>query len=123
MFIDKGMVWKAVVFISVLCSLTHAQTNPTAAQIGPALQILDTTKDQDGLVGSVRRVKTEYARINIKDGRPMEGPRHLLELTTYGVKGNRVDNVSYPIADSAVGREEYKYDNRGNIIEKILRDE
>jgi len=126
MFIDKEMFWKAIVFCLAVCSpisLTQAQTNTTANQIGPALQILDSTKDQDGLVGSVRRVKTEFARINVKDGRPLEGPRQLLELTTYGVKGNRLDNVSYPIADSTVGREEYKYDNHGNIIEKILRDE
>jgi len=126
MFIDKAMFWKAIVFCLAICSpisLTQAQTNTTANQIGPALQILDSTKDQDGLVGSVRRVKTEFARINVKDGRPLEGPRQLLELTTYGVKGNRLDNVSYPIADSTVGREEYKYDNHGNIIEKILRDE
>ena len=126
MFIDKEMFWKAIVFCLAICSpisLTQAQTNTTANQIGPALQILDSTKDQDGLVGSVRRVKTEFARINVKDGRPLEGPRQLLELTTYGVKGNRLDNVSYPIADSTVGREEYKYDNHGNIIEKILRDD
>lgn len=126
MFIDKEMFWKTIVFCLAVCSpisLTQAQTNGTANQIGPALQILDSTKEQDGLVGSVRRVRTEFARINIKDGSPTEGPRQLLELTTYGVKGNRLDNVSYPIADSTVGREEYKYDNRGNIIEKILRDE
>ena len=126
MFIDKEVFWKAIVFFLVLCSpisLTQAQTKTATNQIGPALQILDSTKEQDGLVGSVRRVKTELARIDIKDGRPTEGPRQLLELTTYGVKGNRVDNVSYPIADSTAGREEYKYDNRGNIIEKILRDE
>ena len=125
MAIEK-ISWKTLVFISLLCSpfsLTHAQTNAATAQIRPALQILDTTKDQDGLVGSVRRVKTEYARINLKNGQPIEGPRQLLEVTTYGVKGNRLDNVSYPIAGSTVGREEYKYDSRGNIIEKILRDD
>src|SRR4030095_12367394 len=125
MVIEK-ISWKALVLISLLSStipLTHAQTNSTTAQIRPAPQILDTTKEQDGLVGSVRRVKTEYARISLKDGRQIEGPRQLLEVTTYGVKGNRLDNVSYPIAGSTVGREEYKYDSRGNIIEKILRDE
>jgi hypothetical protein len=125
MVIDKDMPWKAIVFISLLCSpiSLHAQTNAATAQIRPALQILDSTKEQDGLIGSVRRVKTEYATINLKEGRPIEGPRQLLEVTTYGVKGNRIDNVSYPIAGSTVGREEYKYDARGNIIEKILRDE
>lgn len=101
----------------------HAQTNSTPGQIRPALQILDSTKEQDGLVGSVRRVRTEYAKITIKEGHPIEGSRQLLEVTTYGVKGNRVENVSYPINDSAVGREEYKYDDHGNIIEKVLRDD
>ena len=124
--VTENISWKALVFISLLCSpisLTHAQTNAATAQIRPALQILDSTKDQDGLVGSVRRVKTEYARISLKEGHPTEGPRQLLEVTTYGVKGDRLDNVSYPIAGSTVGREEYKYDSRGNIIEKILRDD
>ena len=124
--VTENISWKALVFISLLCSpisLTHAQTNAATAQIRPALQILDSTKEQDGLLGSVRRVKTEYARISLKEGHPSEGPRQLLEVTTYGVKGNRLDNVSYPIAGSTVGREEYKYDSRGNIIEKILRDD
>jgi len=74
-------------------------------------------------MGAVRRVKTEYARINFKEGQPIEGPRQLLEITTYGIRGKRVDNVSYPIPDSIAGREEYKYDARGNVVEKILRDE
>jgi TolA-binding protein len=107
----------------LLTPFTQAQTNPATAQLRPALQILDSTKDQDGLMGAVRRVKTEYARINFKEGQPAEGPRQLLEITTYGIRGNRVDNISYPIPDSIAGREEYKYDPRGNVVEKILRDE
>src|SRR4030095_10516534 len=124
--VTEDISWKALVLLSLLCSpitLTHAQTNAATAQIRPALQILDSTKEQDGLLGSVRRVKTEYARISLKESHPSGGPRQLLEVTTYGVKGNRLDNVSYPIAGSTVGREEYKYDSRGNIIEKILRDD
>ncbi|HSE32809.1 MAG TPA: tetratricopeptide repeat protein [Pyrinomonadaceae bacterium] len=119
-------LYRAIGLISLFClltPLTHAQTPPAAAQLRPALQILDSTKDQDGLIGAVRRVKTEYARINFKEGQPTEGPRQLLEITTYGIRGNRVDNVSYPIPDSIAGREEYKYDPRGNVVEKILRDE
>ena len=126
MSIHTKSLLKAVCFISLFCALsllTHAQTTPTTAQLRPALQILDSTKEQDGLIGAVRRVKTEYARINLKEGQPVEGARQLLEITTYGMRGNRVDNVSYPISDSVSGREEYKYDSRGNIVEKILRDE
>ena len=93
-----------------------------AASARPAISVLDSTKDQDGLVGSVRRVKTESARIEIKDGRPVEGVPQLVELTTYGIKGNRIENTSYPIGGSLVGKEEYKYDKRGNITEMTLRD-
>jgi Flp pilus assembly protein TadD len=88
-----------------------------------AVTVLDSTKEQDGLVGSVRRVKTESAKIELKDGRPVEGPAQVVELTTYGVKGNRIENTSYPTATSLVGKEEYKYDERGNITEMTVRDD
>lgn len=99
----------------------HAQKS-VSASARPAISVLDSTKEQDGLVGSVRRVKTESARIEIKDGKPVEGPPKLVEVTTYGIKGNRIENTSYPIAGSLVGKEEYKYDERGNITEMTLRD-
>lgn len=100
----------------------HAQ-NSVGAATRPAITVLDSTKEQDGLVGSVRRVKTETAKIELKDGRVVEGPSQLVELTTYGIKGNRIENTSYPIGSSLVGKEEYKYDARGNITEMTLRDE
>ncbi len=71
----------------------------------------------------MRRVKTETARIELKDGRPVEGPTQLVEVTTYGIKGNRIENTSYPIGGSLVGKEEYKYDERGNITEMTVRDD
>ncbi|HSK64393.1 MAG TPA: tetratricopeptide repeat protein [Pyrinomonadaceae bacterium] len=97
--------------------------NSVTASARPAISVLDSTKEQDGLVGSVRRVKTETARIELRDGRPVEGSPQLTEITTYGIKGNRIENTSYPIAGSLVGKEEYKYDERGNITEMTLRDE
>src|SRR5690349_15245316 len=74
----------------------HAQNSMTASA-RPAISVLDSTKEQDGLVGSVRRVKTETARIEIKDGHPVEGAPQLVEITTYGIKGNRIENTSYPL--------------------------
>jgi TolA-binding protein len=124
--VSDNMFGKISLFFCLFFVTFHqinAQTNTAPGQIRPALQILDSTKDQDGLLGSVRRVKTEYAKIILKEGNPIEGPRQLLEVTTYGVKGNRIENVSYPINDSTAGREEYKYDDHGNIVEKVLRDE
>jgi hypothetical protein len=98
-------------------------TVPAAVSTRPAISVLDSTKEQDGLVGSVRRVKTETARIELKDGRPVEGPPQLVEITTYGIKGNRIENTSYPIPGSLAGKEEYKYDEHGNITEMTVRDD
>lgn len=112
------LLWTAVLTIVV----------PTRAQesivpLRPAITVLDSTKEQDGLLGSVRRVKTETARIELKDGRAVEGPTQLVEITTYGIKGNRIENTSYPIGGGLVGKEEYKYDERGNITEMTVRDD
>jgi tetratricopeptide (TPR) repeat protein len=121
----KGRIVPAVLLLGPVLTFTapvQAQKSVTASA-RPAISVLDSTKEQDGLVGSVRRVKTETARIDIKDGHPVEGPAQLVEVTTYGIKGNRIENTSYPIAGSLAGKEEYKYDERGNITEMTLRDE
>src|SRR5215204_6879351 len=102
-------------------SLTAGVSSTVASR--SAISVLDSTKDQDGLVGSVRRVKTETARIELKEGRSIEGPAQLVEITTYGIKGNRLENTSYPIGGGLVGKEEYKYDERGNITEMTVRDD
>ena len=111
------LLWTAVLTIVVP---TQAQDSNVPAR--PAITVLDSTKEQDGLLGSVRRIKTETARIEFKDGRPVEGPSQLVEITTYGIKGNRIENTSYPIGGGVVGKEEYKYDERGNITEMTVRD-
>ncbi len=116
------LLWTAVLTITMR---TQAQdiSVPAAVSTRPAISVLDSTKEQDGLLGSVRRVKTETAKIELKDGRPVEGQPQLVELTTYGIKGNRVENTTYPIAGSLAGKEEYKYDERGNITEMTVRDD
>lgn len=108
--------------VFMLAMPAHGQDNLSVAP-RPAITVLDSTKEQDGLIGSVRRVKTETARIALKDGRPVEGPTQLVEVTTYGIRGNRIENTSYPIGGALVGKEEYKYDERGNITEMTVRDE
>ena len=108
--------------VLTVCVSVRAQRSVGVAT-RPSITVLDSTKEQDGLVGSVRRVKTETAKIELKDGRAVEGPAQLVEVTTYGIKGNRIENTSYPIGGSLVGKEEYKYDQRGNITEMTLRDD
>ena len=121
----KGRIVPAVLLLGpVLTFIAPVQAqNSVTASARPAISVLDSTKEQDGLVGSVRRVKTETAKIELKDGHATEGPPQLVEVTTYSIKGNRIENTSYPIAGSLVGKEEYKYDERGNITEMTLRDE
>src|SRR5689334_25282995 len=112
------MLWTAV-----LTFVAPSQAQDASVSVRPAITVLDSTKEQDGLLGSVRRVKTETAKIELKDGRAVEGTPQLVEITTYGVKGNRIENTSYPIKDGVVGKEEYKYDARGNITEMTVRDD
>jgi TolA-binding protein len=110
------MLWTAVLTFAV----------PSQAQetnVRASITVLDSTKEQDGLLGSVRRVKTETAKIELKDGRPVEGPPQLVEVTTYGIKGNRIENTSYPLKGGVPGNEEYKHDERGNITEMTVRDD
>src|SRR5215213_6908448 len=116
------LLWTAVLTITMRAQAQDISVS-AAVSTRPAISVLDSTKEQDGLLGSVRRVKTETAKIALKDGRPVEGQPQLVELTTYGIKGNRIENTSYPIAGSLAGKEEYKYDERGNITEMTLRDE
>lgn len=112
-----------LLWTAILTTVVPAQAQEARVPARPAITVLDSTKEQDGLLGSVRRVKTETARIELKDGHPIEGPAQLVEITTYGIKGNRIENTSYPIVGGLVGKEEYKYDERGNITEMTVRDD
>jgi YD repeat-containing protein len=98
----------------------QAQNSVNSGQ-SASVTILDSSKEQDGLAGSVRRVKVESAKLELKSGQLVEGQRQLLEITTYSLSGNRIENVSYPVVSSPVGKEEYKYDEKGNIVEMTLR--
>jgi hypothetical protein len=72
---------------------------------GAAHAAVDTAaseREQDGLSGPVRRVKTETAKITVKGGQPSEGPRQVLETTTYDQKGNRVDNAYFLAAGGSL---------------------
>jgi periplasmic protein TonB len=81
-------------------------------------------REQDGLNGPVRRVKTETAKISVKNGRPVEGPRAVLETISYDNKGTRVDSAYFLTAGGTLtGKEVYKYDDRGNMVEMTLHNE
>lgn len=81
-------------------------------------------REQDGLNGPVRRVRTETAKLSNKNGKMVEGQRVPLEVAAYDIKGAKIENAYYPVPGAAVtGKEVYKYDDKGNIIEMTLQDE
>ncbi|HUS09045.1 MAG TPA: tetratricopeptide repeat protein [Pyrinomonadaceae bacterium] len=125
MFFDSTKLTVGILGVTcvlILSSSIHAQNIVTTSQ-PTAVTILDSTKAQDGLTGSVRRVRTESAKLEVHGETLVEGSRQLLEITTYNPRGDRVDNVSYPLKNALVGKEEYKYDDKGNMVEMTLKDE
>jgi TonB family protein len=89
----------------------------------PSISIQDSNKEQDGLIGPVRRVRTERAELSMKFGKMTEGQRSLVNTTTYNLQGNSIDNTYYLVTERnrSVGKEEYKYDDKGNVTEVTLR--
>jgi YD repeat-containing protein len=120
LYLIVGVAVAALSF-AITYGLARREAGPTqaAASITPS----ESNKEMDGLTGPVQRVRTESARLVIKSGNLVEGPRQLLELSTYDTQGKRVDNAYYLIAsDSQAANEEYAYDERGNISETTARD-
>lgn len=96
-----------------------AQTNAT---VSPVAGEVSGSREQDGLSGPVRRVRVEKANIVTREGKLVELPKSLVEVSTYDAKGRKADFVAYPSEGAtAPGKEEYKYDDKGNMIEMTLR--
>lgn len=125
----SGLALLSMMIVMTFGARAQTQSNKKTAARAPAVlpssvSILEGTKDKDGLIGPVRLVRTEIAKLSIKSGRLVEGPRQLLETTGYNLEGNRSENTTYFIApiDNLPGKQEYKYDDRGNVIDMTLRD-
>ena len=82
---------------------------------------VESDRVKDGLVGPVRRVRTEVVKLSGNEGRVTEGKRTLMETAAYDIKGNKIENQYYPVAGATLtGKETYKYDEKGNISEMTL---
>lgn len=83
--------------------------------------VSETDRDRDGLMGPVRRIRTETTKLSNKAGRPVEGQRQVLETAAYDIKGGKIENAYFPISSATLtGSEVYKYDDKGNISEMTL---
>ena len=113
-----------LLLLTATCTITAART-PSALRLMLAraadADSTETDRDRDGLNGPVRRVRTETAKVLVKEGKIVEGPRVVLETATYDMKGAKIDNAYFLAAGGALtGKEVYKYDDKGNIIEMTL---
>ena len=88
----------------------------------PVVAEESSSREQDGLNGPVRRVRVETAKMIVKEGNSVEGPRVLRGIATYDPLGKKIDSVAYPVeASNLLGKEQYRYDEKGNIVEMVLR--
>ena len=106
-----------VVTVSGQTNLTAKATNVLATNAsGP-----ESDRGRDGLMGPVRRIRTEIAKLTSNAGKFEEGKRLLLETAEYDANGVKTQNQLYPVTNSPLtGREVYKYDDKGNISEMTL---
>jgi len=113
----------AAMFVLSLSLSVTAQTLVSPVQPLMLFNLVsDTDRDRDGLLGPVRRIRTETTKLTNKGGKPVEGQRQVLETAAYDLKGGKVENAYFPVAGGATltGREVYKYDDKGNISEMTL---
>lgn len=103
---------------------TSAQQSVAIEPAKQSISILDSTREQDGLFGPVRRIHTEMSRLSSSAGSMVEEPRMLLEVTTYDPQGKRIWNVYFPVNTGTFeGNQEFIYDAQGHVREMTLRDD
>lgn len=101
----------------------RAQGGAGVSTSTPSTATVYSDRERDGLFGPVRRVRVETAKFLMKSGKLTEAQRTLLATATYDLRGNKIDGANYVIADgTATGKEDYKYDGKGNITEMTRRD-
>jgi len=118
----------SVVALLFASATVFAQSNLTAKanalQPAPSIPAVESDRVRDGLVGPVRRVRTEIAKLSNQTGKTLEGKHTILEVVAYDLKGNKTENQYFPIAGANLtGKEVYKYDDKGNISEMTLLNE
>jgi len=111
--------------LTMMFAIASGQGNLTAKanNLQPAAETSgETDRARDGLVGPVRRVRTEVAKLSSVSGKTIEdNKRTLLETAEYDLKGAKTQNQYFPFTGSTLtGREVYRYDDKGNISEMIL---
>src|SRR5258706_10652451 len=121
-------VLSACFLLSIPVVSACGQNNLTAkANVQPQPASVDgagseSDRIRDGLLGPVRRVRTEVVKVSAVAGKSVEDSKHvLLETAEYDLKGVKTQNQYFPIEGATLtGREVYKHDDKGNISEMTL---
>jgi TonB family protein len=123
-------VLSACFLLSIPVVIASGQNNLTAkANVQPQPASADgsgngseSDRVRDGLLGPVRRVRTEVVKVSAVAGKSVEDSKHVvLETAEYDLKGVKTQNQYFPIEGATLtGREVYKYDDKGNISEMTL---
>ncbi|MGH9971406.1 MAG: tetratricopeptide repeat protein [Pyrinomonadaceae bacterium] len=117
----KTLTLIVLVCLAVFTSSQQARGQESAIRGSGPLTATKSEREQDGLIGSIRRVRTETAKVVLKDGKPVEGSRVVRGITTYDIAGHRIDTVVQPESTTAPsGKKQYRYDDKNNIIEMVL---
>jgi TonB family protein len=102
-------------------SQSHLTAKVNSVQPAPAAPVDESDRVRDGLVGPVRRIRTEVVKLSSESGKLQEGKHAVLEVVSYDLKGNKIENQYFPIAGANLtGKEVYKYDDKGNISEMTM---
>ena len=124
----RPLVILSLLVVALTAGQMSAQSALTAknnaVQPQPAGASVESDRLRDGLIGPVRRVRTEIVKLLNQSGRSVEGKRVLLEVAAYDIRGNKTDNQYFPLDGATLtGKEVYKYDEKGNISEMTLVNE
>src|SRR5687768_15097795 len=127
MTIKFGRILFLTFLLTTHALLVAAQSPLTAKGSGyqpqPTSSANENDRIRDGLLGPVRRIRTEVIKVSTAEGKVIENTKRvLLEAAEYDLKGVKTVNQYFPVAGTApTGREVYKYDDKGNISEMTLK--
>ena len=114
----------AVLLVLWTVATAFGQNSLSAKANGPepAASSNESDRVRDGLLGPVRRIRTEVVKLSTAGGKTVEDDKRvLLETAEYDLKGSKTRNQYFPVAGlTLTGREVYKYDDKGNISEMTL---
>src|SRR5437867_5394493 len=74
-------------------------------------------REFDELMGPVKEVRSEVARIDMKNDQPTEKEKKFAERRSYDERGNLLERTYRSPNDGMINRVVYQHDPKGNYVE------